>query len=135
MLLCTQQLSYLLCPFLLCLKALFPSLIARLWQPGAQRRRHGAKFSQAVGLDFQSKPCERVLWITWPVLRSTAQCFSHAHAVHITKTHWGLAAAAVSLLCCLSYPQPQEIISQSMCKETWLCTVHRVCTCIEEIAF
>lgn len=41
--------------FLLCLKALFSSLITGFWQPGALKSRQGAKFSQAVSLDFQSK--------------------------------------------------------------------------------
>lgn len=72
---CCVHSSCLTCCVLSCCAWKPFSLIAGLWQPGAQKSRHGAKFSQAVSLDFQSKPYERVLWKTRPVLGSTAQWF------------------------------------------------------------
>lgn len=96
LLLCTQQLSYFLCPFL-CLRAPFSSLIAGLWQPAALKSRHGAKFSQAVGLDFQSKLHKEgaVDRKHCAVLGSIAPCFFHMHTV-FSLTKPGISKHGVS---------------------------------------
>lgn len=60
--------------------------------------------------------------------------FSHAHTVHVIKTHWELAAAAVSLaLPPVLSTAPGDWLTKHVQGDMAL-IVHRVCAFIEEIA-